>query len=44
MKNKKFPLFVYGTLKKGYPAHEMLKGAKFLGFGYTTKDLSLIHI
>lgn len=44
MRNKKFPLFVYGTLKKGYHAHELLKGAKFLGFGYTTKDYKLISL
>ncbi len=30
----KFKIFVYGTLKKGFPLHTYLEGANFLGPAY----------
>lgn len=42
MSSLSIPLFVYGTLKKGYHAHNLIKGSKFLGFGYTTRDYKLL--
>jgi gamma-glutamylcyclotransferase (GGCT)/AIG2-like uncharacterized protein YtfP len=39
---KKVPLFVYGTLKKGYRAHHLIKGSRFLGFGYSTTEYKLL--
>ena len=44
IRNKTFPLFVYGTLKKGYHAHDLIRNSKFLGFGYTTKDYKLLNL
>ena len=32
---KKFPVFVYGTLKKGYGLHHVLSNAEFVGYGVT---------
>lgn len=43
-RNKTFPLFVYGTLKKGYYTHDLIKKSRFLGFAYTKKDYKLLSL
>ncbi len=34
-------LFVYGTLKRGFPNHRYLKGSKFVGRGRTKEKYAL---
>ena len=37
-------VFVYGTLKRGYHNHDLLKGAKFIGEGLTYKRFRLFDV
>ena len=41
MSNK---LFVYGTLKDGYPNHSRLAGAKFLGRARTVEKYTMVYM
>ena len=34
-------LFIYGTLKRGYPAHDLMIGAEFLGEALTEPSFQL---
>ena len=37
-------LFVYGTLKRGQPAHRLLAGQTFLGSAVTAPRYRLVHL
>ena len=39
---QQFPLFIYGTLKMGYPQHGRLRGAVFKGFRTTEPRFHLL--
>ena len=40
--NKKIPVFVYGTLKKGERAHSKLKGAKLIAMAELQPEYKLL--
>jgi gamma-glutamylcyclotransferase (GGCT)/AIG2-like uncharacterized protein YtfP len=37
-------VFVYGTLKRGYQAHDLMEGAQFLGAAQTDSSCHLFYV